>query len=456
MATRTGTRVAGLVAVGCERVFQHAGDLARVAGALQETRQRGDQARADRPGGVSASSACSGSAMPSLRFSSSRICSCSRSASSDSGGPAARRAWRPGPARRRGPAARCRRRAGTALRRACGARRPGSTRRPCRHCRLVQRNLADQQLVEQLPVERRIAAVAGGGAAAACAGRLGRGRGRGQQGRRGQQRGQRGAPAGWPRGLGHRGSRAVESHSHIMRPCPNFRGRGHPAGHCGTLAAVPACWRRGWASRCAGRSAGRREALVGGTVGEVARRGKYLWLPLHRRRRRAAAAATTAGLLLHLGMSGSLALLAAGPGAGAARSLRPRHRPRHAAPERPAALRRRGLVAVAARRRRPRRCCSGWAPSPSIPRSRRRPSTPRCSAAARRSRRCCWPATWWWAPATSTPARRCSRPASTPRCAPTASAARAPRGCWRRCATRWRGRWTSAARRCATSPTPTA
>ncbi len=47
------------------------------------------------------------------------------------------------------------------------------------------------------------------------------------------------------------------------------------------------------------------EALVAQTVGAVARRGKYLWLPLDR-----------GGLLLHLGMSGSLAFgAAAAPGA---------------------------------------------------------------------------------------------------------------------------------------------
>ncbi|MBL8316186.1 MAG: bifunctional DNA-formamidopyrimidine glycosylase/DNA-(apurinic or apyrimidinic site) lyase [Rubrivivax sp.] len=40
--------------------------------------------------------------------------------------------------------------------------------------------------------------------------------------------------------------------------------------------------------------------LAGCTVGEVARRGKYLWLPLQ------AATAARGGLLLHLGMSGSL------------------------------------------------------------------------------------------------------------------------------------------------------
>ncbi len=42
------------------------------------------------------------------------------------------------------------------------------------------------------------------------------------------------------------------------------------------------------------------ETLVSQTVGEVARRGKYLWLPLER-----------GGLLLHLGMSGSLSFSAA-------------------------------------------------------------------------------------------------------------------------------------------------
>ena len=49
------------------------------------------------------------------------------------------------------------------------------------------------------------------------------------------------------------------------------------------------------------------KALQGATVGDVQRRGKYLWLPMHRTTGRAE------GLLLHLGMSGSLALLAAAP-----------------------------------------------------------------------------------------------------------------------------------------------
>jgi formamidopyrimidine-DNA glycosylase len=43
------------------------------------------------------------------------------------------------------------------------------------------------------------------------------------------------------------------------------------------------------------------ERLVAQTVGEVTRRGKYLWLPL------LAAGAPAGGLLMHLGMSGSLA-----------------------------------------------------------------------------------------------------------------------------------------------------
>jgi formamidopyrimidine-DNA glycosylase len=45
----------------------------------------------------------------------------------------------------------------------------------------------------------------------------------------------------------------------------------------------------------------RRTALRGLAIGELARRGKYLWMPLH-------GPARQGGLLLHLGMSGSLAL----------------------------------------------------------------------------------------------------------------------------------------------------
>lgn len=48
------------------------------------------------------------------------------------------------------------------------------------------------------------------------------------------------------------------------------------------------------------------QALVGSRLGEAARRGKYLWLPLQRGT--AEPAGLDGGLLLHLGMSGSLAL----------------------------------------------------------------------------------------------------------------------------------------------------
>jgi formamidopyrimidine-DNA glycosylase len=55
------------------------------------------------------------------------------------------------------------------------------------------------------------------------------------------------------------------------------------------------------------------QALVGRTVGEVARRGKYLWLPLQSA---PAGLGDDGGLLLHLGMSGSLALLPQAPAPG--------------------------------------------------------------------------------------------------------------------------------------------
>jgi formamidopyrimidine-DNA glycosylase len=42
------------------------------------------------------------------------------------------------------------------------------------------------------------------------------------------------------------------------------------------------------------------DALVGSRIGQAGRRGKYLWLPIH-------GVAASGGLLLHLGMSGSLA-----------------------------------------------------------------------------------------------------------------------------------------------------
>lgn len=52
--------------------------------------------------------------------------------------------------------------------------------------------------------------------------------------------------------------------------------------------------------------------LAGSTVGEVARRGKYLWLPLRAGQPGQSGPGGDGGLLLHLGMSGSLALRPAG------------------------------------------------------------------------------------------------------------------------------------------------
>ncbi|HEY9106175.1 MAG TPA: DNA-formamidopyrimidine glycosylase family protein, partial [Roseateles sp.] len=49
------------------------------------------------------------------------------------------------------------------------------------------------------------------------------------------------------------------------------------------------------------------ETLLGSRVGDVQRRGKYLWLPLE----------NSGGLLMHLGMSGSLAFLETTPAPGA-------------------------------------------------------------------------------------------------------------------------------------------
>lgn len=66
----------------------------------------------------------------------------------------------------------------------------------------------------------------------------------------------------------------------------------------------------------------RPQRLVGTRVGPVARRGKYLWLPLSgpgtaavqsSRSLKAGAQPSAGGLLIHLGMSGSLALLPPGP-----------------------------------------------------------------------------------------------------------------------------------------------
>jgi formamidopyrimidine-DNA glycosylase len=52
------------------------------------------------------------------------------------------------------------------------------------------------------------------------------------------------------------------------------------------------------------------DSLLGTQVGDITRRGKYLWLPLWRDGQHRGAASE--GLLLHLGMSGSLNLMTAG------------------------------------------------------------------------------------------------------------------------------------------------
>ncbi|RZL36517.1 MAG: bifunctional DNA-formamidopyrimidine glycosylase/DNA-(apurinic or apyrimidinic site) lyase [Rubrivivax sp.] len=56
------------------------------------------------------------------------------------------------------------------------------------------------------------------------------------------------------------------------------------------------------------------ETLLGTLVGSVQRRGKYLWLPLEGD---AGSTGSAGGLLMHLGMSGSLAFLQATPAPGA-------------------------------------------------------------------------------------------------------------------------------------------
>ena len=55
-------------------------------------------------------------------------------------------------------------------------------------------------------------------------------------------------------------------------------------------------WLSDWANPCVGPLGCEPQSLVGQAVGAVSRRGKYLWLPLQQ-----------GGLLMHLGMSGSLA-----------------------------------------------------------------------------------------------------------------------------------------------------
>jgi formamidopyrimidine-DNA glycosylase len=82
--------------------------------------------------------------------------------------------------------------------------------------------------------------------------------------------------------------------------------------------------------------------------------------------------------------------------------------------DRPAALRCGGVVPCAATPTRPPSCWRLGA-EPFDPALTPGTCTPRCKAGARRSRRRCWPATSSWAPATSTPARRCSSAGIDPR-----------------------------------------
>lgn len=58
------------------------------------------------------------------------------------------------------------------------------------------------------------------------------------------------------------------------------------------------------------------QSLVGAVLGLAQRRGKYIWLPLTGATTAAPADASDGGLLLHLGMSGSLSLLQAAPAPG--------------------------------------------------------------------------------------------------------------------------------------------
>ena len=140
------------------------------------------------------------------------------------------------------------------------------------------------------------------------------------------------------------------------------------------------------------------DALLDQTVGAVQRRGKYLWLPMDQ-----------GGLLLHLGMSGSLAFHDE-QAAGRTRSARPFRLVTTRGSLRLTDPRRFGAVVwspglntgVAAK------LLAGLGLEPFDPALRRPPPARRPAAAAGwRSSRRCWPVTSSSAQATSTPARRC-------------------------------------------------
>ena len=252
----------------------------------------------------------------------------------------------------------------------------------------LQLELADQQLVEQRRIERRVSGGAFGSAdcgspaagSRTCACTAAR-------------RPARLRPAA-RRAPDRPSPRARTTNSRSLRPilgrCPRggwdnpaharvARGRSHA-----TRALADRIARRPGARRAPGQAAalaarrGAASAASAWRVGAVSRRGKYLWLPLQgaKRQRRPA---------VHLGMSGSLALARArGAAARRARPLRPRHqrRARCASPTRAASARWCGRDAL--RRGAGRASCSpGWALEPfDAALRRRRICMPRCAAPA--------------------------------------------------------------------------
>jgi formamidopyrimidine-DNA glycosylase len=101
-------------------------------------------------------------------------------------------------------------------------------------------------------------------------------------------------------------------------------------------------------------------SIVGLTLGPISRRGKYLWLALDGRD-------DAGGLLMHLGMSGSLALhRGEPPPAGPHDHFELETSQGTAAPDRPAPLRRRGLVGRAGLGIRRASCWGRWGMNPSM------------------------------------------------------------------------------------------